>query len=312
MNDTDLFNRFILATSIAAGAGTCGLGFLLFAPKRLLSRVCIVTVGMALMSGVVSLFTPQYLAWVIGSGAIISVVGLLVSTASVREFIGRGVRPLCHSRVVGLVALLTASAVWGYEVMRYESSTEKLMDDTLTQSMEAPPQPTIPVNTALTDRGSTINLHSPTEALPAAEMLVLEQKSAALSAWSGRHIQRGAASDESNCHGWVFTGGKFSVPGRFVDTILTDNGYAPAPAPAVGDLCVYRNSDNQVAHTAVVRAVLDDGTVLVEGKWGRMGVYLHTAGESCYGSEFTYHRTARGGHLLNGVTERDTATTSTP
>lgn len=312
VNDTDLFNRFILATSIAAGAGTCGLGFLLFAPKRLLGRACIVAVGLALMSGLAVLLTPQYLAWVAGSGALISMVGLLASTALVQEFVGRVARRLCRPRAVGLLALLAAGAMWGHEVWRYESSTAMLMDETLARSTEAPAQPTIPVGTALTDRGSTINLHSPAEVLPAAEMSAIEQKSAALSTWSGRYIQRGAASDESNCHGWVFTGGKFNVPGRLVDTILTDNGYTPASTPAVGDLCVYRASDNQVAHTAVVRAVLVDGTVLVEGKWGRMGVYLHAAGESCYGPEFTYHRTARGGHLLNGLEERDTATTSTP
>jgi hypothetical protein len=104
----------------------------------------------------------------------------------------------------------------------------------------------------------------------------------------------------------VFTGGRFHVSGRQVDSILTDNGYARVTDPAAGDVCVYRNPDGGVSHTAVVRASLPDGTVLVESKWGRMGVYMHDADESCYGADFAYFRTARGTHLLHGLDEGST------
>lgn len=305
MSDIELFHRFILVTAVAAGVGACGVALLLFAPRGWLGRAVIAAVGLAVASGIVGLLTPQFLGWVAGGGAAVALVGMLVSTAAVRQFAAWCARPLCRPRVVGLLAALAAGGVWGYEVLRLGEADRRLMDETLGLAAEAAPMATAPAGTARTDRGSPIELHSPTEPLPASELAAIEQSSAALSTWSGRYIQRGAAGDECNCHGWVFTGGKFNVGGRLVDTILTDNGYSPAPTPAVGDLCVYRDGE-RVLHSAVVRAVLADGTVLVEGKWGRMGVYLHAANESCYGTEFVFYRSARTGHLLNGLEDSGT------
>ena len=67
-----------------------------------------------------------------------------------------------------------------------------------------------------------------------------------------------------------------------------------------GDLVVYRQGST-ISHTAVVRYVTEGQPVLVEGKWGTLGVYLHPADKSFYGTEFTFHRSGRSGHLLVGM-----------
>ncbi len=111
-------------------------------------------------------------------------------------------------------------------------------------------------------------------------------------------IQHEAASDDSNCHGWIFTGGKYWVLGKSVDTILEQNHYEPTKSPKPGDLVIYRN-DAKVAHTAIVRYVTEGMPVLVEGKWGALGVYLHAVEESCYGRNYMFYRSLRKGHQLN-------------
>ena len=70
-------------------------------------------------------------------------------------------------------------------------------------------------------------------------------------------------------------------------------------APRPGDLAIYRNNGS-VSHTAVVRYVSDAAPVLVEGKWGPMGVYVHPADQCPYGIP-TFYRSSRPGHLLDGI-----------
>jgi hypothetical protein len=111
-------------------------------------------------------------------------------------------------------------------------------------------------------------------------------------------IRRRPPADRCNCHGWVFAGGKYWVNPDQVEHILDDNGYQPISEPRLGDLAIYRNSADTIIHTAVVRAICDDGIVLVEGKWGWMGVFLHPVGESCYGKNYGFYRSDRSGHLL--------------
>jgi hypothetical protein len=118
-------------------------------------------------------------------------------------------------------------------------------------------------------------------------------------------IQTGPMDGDYNCHGWVFTGGKFWVRGGHVDTILQDNGYRETKRPTIGDLCVYRNQDGEVAHTAVVRGLGADDLILLESKWGKLGRYIHSATTNhAYTSHKpTFYRTGRGTHLLAGIEE---------
>jgi hypothetical protein len=103
---------------------------------------------------------------------------------------------------------------------------------------------------------------------------------------------------ESNCHGWVYTGGRFAVRSRDVQAILDDNSYSMVAGPQAGDLVIYRDANHQIAHTGLVRLVKEDGSVIVESKWGPLGVYLHPVLAQPYGSRFAYYRSRRDGHLL--------------
>jgi hypothetical protein len=305
VNDADLFHRFALMSSAAAGGVTAGVGLLLFAPRTWVGRTAVAVVAVAVMSGLTALLAADSLGWVTGGGAALAAVAVLASTPTVRQFVGRCVRPLARPRVIGVAALLAAFGVWGYEAWRFDAANEANMDAAMAEVEVAPPTANT-VAHAHTDRGTLIDLAAPADPVPVDELVAMSRRYSAVTLHAEQLISRGLPSDLSNCHGWVFTGGRYHVGGRHVDAILSDNGYAKVSEPAAGDVCVYRNADGEVAHTAVVRASLPDGTVLVESKWGRMGVYLHGAENSCYGTAFTYFRTARGTHLLNGLDEAST------
>jgi hypothetical protein len=151
-----------------------------------------------------------------------------------------------------------------------------------------------------TDKGKNVLLKT-TNAEIVQDLGVMEKRWLETSPHRDKLIHRESANTQSNCHGWVFTHGKFIVPGSEVDAILHDNGYYPVQHAEPNDVVVYRAQDGSVLHTAIVRAKLDDGTLLVEGKWGFLGVYLHDVRTSCYGDNFTFHRTDRSTHYLQGM-----------
>ena len=102
-----------------------------------------------------------------------------------------------------------------------------------------------------------------------------------------------------NCHGWVFTGGKRWIRGAHVEQILKDNRYLVVSSPAPGDVAIFRTSSGIVSHTALVRSVSDDGTILLESKWGKLGRFIHTASEHVYAIDScTYYRSTRGSHVV--------------
>ncbi len=108
--------------------------------------------------------------------------------------------------------------------------------------------------------------------------------------------------DECNCHGWVFTGGRYWVSGDQIPRILRENGYFPMKKPKVNDLVVYRDSSGEVTHTGIVRSLVNNQVILVESKWGQLGRYLHPHDEHCYrGNTYTFYRSFRPGHLLRGL-----------
>jgi hypothetical protein len=112
-------------------------------------------------------------------------------------------------------------------------------------------------------------------------------------------IRNDPATDVSNCHGWVFTGGRYWLRGSWVDWILEDNGYCPVETPAIGDLAVYRDDQGQVAHSGVVCGFTSGHEILIESKWGRLGRYIHRTDQHAYsGTICTYYHSPRAGHLL--------------
>jgi hypothetical protein len=108
-------------------------------------------------------------------------------------------------------------------------------------------------------------------------------------------IRLGEPDDHSNCHGFVFASGQYAIRGEDVELILADNCFAPVTAPAAGDVIVYRGRAGKVIHTGVVRIVGGPDSILVESKWGPLGVYLHRADLSPYGVEITYY------HCYSGI-----------
>ncbi|GIW90977.1 MAG: hypothetical protein KatS3mg109_1409 [Pirellulaceae bacterium] len=110
---------------------------------------------------------------------------------------------------------------------------------------------------------------------------------------SGYVIRREKPTPRYNCHGWVFTGGRYVVKSEDVETILHDNGYSEVEQPQVGDLVVYRDEQGRIIHTGVVRGILDDGTPLLESKWGFAGRFLHRPEEQVYSTNYRFYRTSR-------------------
>lgn len=118
---------------------------------------------------------------------------------------------------------------------------------------------------------------------------------------SSHVIPRASASIHANCHGWVFTGGRFLVRGENVDQILRDNGYTVQGDPQPGDIIVYRSEYGEVLHTGIVSGILLDGTCIIESKWGITGRYLHQAEDQPYGLNYAFYRSERSGHLVTVI-----------
>lgn len=111
-------------------------------------------------------------------------------------------------------------------------------------------------------------------------------------------IQRDEVDISANCHGWVFTGGRFLLRGEGVQQILDDNGYEVVAKPTEGDIVIYRNVLGAILHTGLVQGVLRDDTILVESKWGIDQRFLHLPEQQPYSSIFEFYRSNRGGHLI--------------
>ncbi|HEY2910697.1 MAG TPA: hypothetical protein VGI99_10650 [Gemmataceae bacterium] len=154
--------------------------------------------------------------------------------------------------------------------------------------------------TAATDRGRGIELRTVVNAPDQLELLTIEGNILKNPTVRNQIILTQPAVGNSNCFGWVFTGGRYWVSGDQVKHIIAENGYQAVEHPQAGDLAIYR-SGARILHAAVVRYVADGRPVLVEGKWGCVGVYLHEVKHSIYGTVFDYYRSPRSGHLLAGL-----------
>jgi hypothetical protein len=287
------YDRLILVSILSLGAIAWGTATALFAPKRWPAQLAIASISAALSGVGLCLITLEY--WPLALG-----IGLLVPIgfAQVRNQLTHLLRP----RIIGVCAVVLAVVCLTHECWRYDQiSEDESFSEPMLGSSEQPPNTTPSNILATTDRGATILLHDPIDPRSASEANQHDQHSVAVNYLQGHWIRRGPADDQSNCHGWVFAAGRFNLNGRWVKPILADNGYLIQTEPHSGDVCVYTDSTDTITHTGVVRSILDDGTVLVESKWGRLGVYLHPVGESCYGTHFEYYRSERVGHTLTGI-----------
>lgn len=207
-------------------------------------------------------------------------------------------RPGARWAAAGITGLVLAVGAATWQAAAEEADLDRAQAD-LAAATERPPTRPAPAP-VFTDRGTRVGAWQATRPRPRAELAALEVRPAGTPAVALQAIRSQPADDRSNCHGWVFTGGRYWVDETHVDVILAENGYRVVSDPRSGDLVVYRTA-GAVTHTAVVRYVAPKMPVLVEGKWGPGAVYLHAADESGYGTDFTYYRAERAGHLLAGL-----------
>ncbi len=101
----------------------------------------------------------------------------------------------------------------------------------------------------------------------------------------------------SNCHGWVFTGGRFGINVAHVPSILSDHGYFEVSEPLAGDIVIYFQ-DGVALHSAVVNPD-PNGSIFVEGKFGPFSVFRHAPQDFFCPGNYSFFRTNRASHLLN-------------
>jgi len=194
------------------------------------------------------------------------------------------------------------AAVVSVSLYKYESDEEAVLDEEMSVMQQLAWKPPLHVATdaiVVTDAGKVVELHEPDTRRDTAEMADLERRILEQMSMGLAVIRQNGVDDGANCHGWVFTGGKYWLGPEMVTKILNENGYRPVTVPHVGDVVVYCDR-GQVAHTALVKYLGDDAPI-VEGKWGWMGVFLHPADHSPYGQSITYYHSDRANHLLVGL-----------
>ncbi len=304
MIDDALNDRLFLSFSVALGFIVAGAGNALFGPRARWLRCAMAALGLAVSLISVHVLIPEYLAPLALVGTSALAMSVAARTGLAHRLATAARDRLRNPRLGWGLAALTGFGLLGYELVRFdlaESAASEEQERLLQQQVEISPYVIDETRLAKTDRGGAIHLLTTGEIMSVEALTATEQSTLDSTQLNQYLIRRGPADDTSNCHGWVFTGGKFAVRGSEVETILNENDYEPVAAARAGDLCVYRSVADTVAHTALVRSVLDDGTILVEGKWGRYGVFLHPVDRSVYGANFGFYRTARSDHVLNSL-----------
>jgi hypothetical protein len=148
--------------------------------------------------------------------------------------------------------------------------------------------------TALTDAGSAIPLFQFEMFTPpehAEEVVLAAEK-------YRHHVIRLGESDAAcNCHGWIFTGGKFGIRNSEIPAILRDNGYVRVEQASPGDLAIYEEGA-EITHSGLVRIADPNAPILVESKWGPFGVFLHPPEAQPFTGHCQFYRSQRRGHVL--------------
>jgi len=289
----------------AVGALLLGLAGLLV-PAVARSRVGLAVAGVGLMAlglvaGLVGLDTflwqpPLDLAGLLG------LIGLLRSSW-LERLAGRSLRLLAIPFVQAGLLVVVGGGGLAWQAARLDASLQNEMVSgqltlELEQRLELNP---VAEPLVVTDAGHAVPLFAAASdresSLSEGETDLFQQLKL------NRHaIEVSAPTLDYNCHGWVFTGGRHWVRGSAVAQILADNGYGEVSRPRLEDLVVYRNAKGDIIHTGVVQALLPQGVVLIESKWGQMGRFLHRPEENCYrGSTFSFYHSERGSHQLRGL-----------
>jgi len=249
------------------------------------------------------------LAWALGlwlAPAVLAVMALLflaMATSRGGQLLDRAWAALSRTSVQWCVLFLTGPALAAGAVCWGNGDESTSMDggppNALADFDTAKLHP-VQAAQAVTDAGNPVALHRVTTPPSPQELRDYERR--LVQNLAGDMIATETGTLASNCHGWVFTGGRYWVHGDAVDRIVKDNGYREVKVPRAGDLVVYRQGDGKVMHSGVVRYVDERGGALVESKWGTAGRFLHPADRHCYvGADPIFFRSPRTGHLLQGL-----------
>jgi hypothetical protein len=239
------------------------------------------------------------------AGLTVLVGGILVlvtsgRAAAVLQAMPRLVRrPATRGTLLAVVGGALVAGAYAKFVQEEQAAIDR--DNHFVEMIVSQPETRLPSDVqATTDHGRRVQLREVNEDRSVEFRASTEHRVLSEFGCYGRVIRITPADDSSNCHGWVFTGGRFWVSHVDVENILVDNGYVSVTDPQPGDLAIYRHG-NEISHTGLVRAIVNGMPPLVEGKWGWMGVFLHPVGDSIYGSKYTFYRSQRDGHLLAGL-----------
>jgi hypothetical protein len=293
----------------AAGTAGCLLGLLgLLAADRLrpswTALVALVAVGLAGDAAAGYVRGVPAVVWLPVAG-LASLAAAAVAAPVVRfPLLVRACREardcLAGPRGQGIVLLVGGAGLfWAGAVLLDAGVPEDLSRFDVHRVAANPPLREVVPCPAVTDRGrplrlATAVLTTPDAAPPESSDRLRERGS------GGRLIQTAPPDPAYDCHGWVFTGGRYWLLGTDVERVLADNGYREVASPAVDDLAVVRLPDGSISHTGLVR-VATAGLVLVESKWGSQGRYVHRPEDAPYVGRWCYYRSARRGHLLRGL-----------
>jgi hypothetical protein len=211
-------------------------------------------------------------------------------------------RPAARASLLIVAGLCVAI----HSIVAFERADDASLEVTMAEVERAASRvPLVPTGRewATTDRGTRIVLKRALDPQEGGDLDRLEARFLQGISLEGQVIRQGRATERCNCHGWVFTGGRYFLAPEDVELILAENGYREATNPQAGDLAIYHNPV-EIAHTGVVRYVAEGQPVLVESKWSIYGVFLHAAEKSPYGTDYKFHRSTRQGHLLTGLPAR--------
>ena len=239
------------------------------------------------------------------TGALLALAGLvtLAAPAAAVARAAASLRVLARPGVQAAALAVGGGGLLVGGIARFESARDRAdqadIDFMMDVTWKPPTREAVDVR-AWTDAGRPVALHEPVTPRSRAESAGAERRALDVASNVGRMIRTGPPDDTANCHGWVFTGGRFWLSPDGVAAILADNGYQPVSDPRPGDVVIYRSGE-LITHTAAVRIAESGGPVLAESKWGWMGVFLHAPDASPYGREYTFYRSARHGHLLAGL-----------
>jgi hypothetical protein len=300
---TSVFDTTILAiVLLGVGAPLLGLVGLLGCFGRRL-RVIVLASSALLLSGLAAvagiLEQPLYLWLPSAVLAALFCLCIIASSNPLERALNR-MMGLVRGRILPWAVLLAAGPVLAFVwIWRLDAAATPQEPDFASNPAFAIVEleraaPTV----TYSDAGRPLPLYRIAEHLSQVELSATD--SSLFDAWglSGHVIRTGAASDEYNCHGWVFAEGHYWVKGEDVPTILEDNGYRSTAQPQVGDIVIYRDYGAHVAHSGVVRVANPDNPILIESKLGKGGRFVHTPEALRYGVDLTYYHTARPDHSI--------------